>query len=181
MKMRKKHSTFTLLQMLQHCVLVVGPRPEAKAVCGGRDVEKFGNPWTAHLPLTLPPGGIFIPVNFADLRQIKKKKTWQLISLRRKELRFLTPVLITPEPFHPHHGNTLEGVGGAGNVGRTLYTASICQDVTDGAREALGCRGEGLGRRGRGLITYAVCEGGRLADGCAGTLSTPFQSGGWAI
>lgn len=87
-------------------------------------------------------------------------------------------MLITPEPLHPHHRDTLEGVGGAGNVGRALSTASICQDVTNGAREALGCGGEGLGHRGRGLITYAVCEGGRLADGCAGTLSTPFQSRG---
>lgn len=74
-------------------------------------------------------------------------------------------MLTTPPPPRPHHRDSLEGVGGAGNVGRALSTASICQDVSGGAREALGCRGEELGRRGRGLITYAVCAGGRETGG----------------
>lgn len=67
---------------------------------------------------------------------------------------------ITPEPLLRHHRNSLEGVGGAGNVGRALYTASICQDVTNGVREALGSRGEELDAAGgASLPTQCVREG----------------------
>lgn len=89
-------------------------------------------------------------------------------------------MLITPEPLHRHHRNTLEGVGGAGsvggagNVGRALYTASICQDVTDGARE--GARVQRRGARApREGPHYLRSVRGRETGG---RVCTPFQSGG---